>query len=83
VERALLAIPDNRADVVAPYRFNLSIRLGADEMNTPRHVAVALRRTADAIETGNYLDGPIWNGSNSAQVGWHAGCLPGRGRGRG
>lgn len=83
VERALEAIPDDLADFIAPYRFNLSIRLGADEMNTPEHVVNALRQAADAIETGDELDGAIYTASGNAQVGCYAGCIPAEGKGTG
>lgn len=83
IERALEAIPDDLADFIAPYRFNLSIRLGADEMNTPDHVVNALRQAADAIEAGDEIDGTIYTASGNAQVGRYAGCIPGEGKGTG
>jgi hypothetical protein len=83
VERALQAIPDDLADFIAPYRFNLSIRLGADEMNRPDQVGNALRRAADAIEAGEKLDGTIYTASGNSRVGRYAGCLPWEGKGTG
>lgn len=83
VERALQAIPDDLAYSIAPYRFNLSIQLGADEMRTPAHVVNALRQAADAIEAGDELDGPIYTASGDANPGRYTGCLPGEGEGTG
>ena len=83
IERALQAVPDDLADSIAPYRFNLSIRLGADEMNTAEHVVNALRQAADAIDAGDELDGAIYTASGSARVGRYTGCLPGKGKGTG
>lgn len=83
VERALEAVPDDLADSIAPYRFNLSIRLGAKEMRKPEAVVNALRQAADAIEAGDELGGTIYTASGDAAVGRYSGCLPGEGKGTG
>lgn len=83
IERALEAIPDDLADFIAPYRFHLSIRLGADEMNTPEHLVNALRQAADAIEAGDETAGNIYTASGNARVGSYAACMPGKGKGSG
>jgi hypothetical protein len=75
VERALEAIPDDLAEAVAPYRFNLSIRLGEAEMQTPESVARALRQAADAIEAGGELHGHIYTTSGDTRVGGYSGHL--------
>lgn len=83
VERALEAIPDDLAASIAPHRFNLSIRLGADEMSTPEAVAAALRQAADAIEAGGEIDGKIYTASGEGAVGLYCGCMPSEGKGTG
>ena len=83
IERALQAIPDDLANSIAPYRFNLSIQLGADEMRTPEQVAGALRRAADDIEALDELEGSIHTASGDANPGRYTGCLPGEGKGTG
>ncbi|HEU5105891.1 MAG TPA: hypothetical protein VFU11_08615 [Solirubrobacterales bacterium] len=83
VERALQAIPDDLAYSIAPYRFNLSIQVGVDEMRSSEDVVNALRQVADAIEADGELDGPIYTASGKANPGHYTACLPGEGKGSG
>jgi hypothetical protein len=75
VERALRAIPDDLADSIDPCRFNLSIRLGEEEMQSAEAVSHALRQAADAIEAGGELHGHIYTSSGDRRVGGYSGNL--------
>lgn len=56
-------------------RFTLTITLGNAAMQTPDHVAGALREVADGIEAGRELDGTVPD-ANGNTVGSYSGTLP-------